>query len=374
VSEVLVDVTQFTREPARSGVQRAIGEMARVWPSGVPTLFVARFGDRVLGISAGRFAMVIDEFFAASDTASEAERVHSAFAAGAVVKRENLDAAKWLLPEPTYNREVLDDLGRRCARGQHVGAVVFDCFPQTHPWAFSGNGQAATSGYFRFLARVPVAVATSAEVGDTLVNRLRRDPGCTPVAVLGTDHVPTRQGGGAPVRGRFLVVGTVEPRKRFGLALDAVTALQVTVPCARLVVVGRPGWAEPGFLRRLRRESEAGQVVDWQSDARDDELVELMASATALLALGDEGFGLPVVEALKQGCPVVYGGVQPAARLAEGRGAWRVDTSSAAALAAALEPWCDRRLAQERRAAIDTSALPTWRAFSREVLASLIGG
>jgi glycosyltransferase involved in cell wall biosynthesis len=373
VSDVLVDVTQFTREPARSGIQRAIGEMARAWPSGAATLFVARFGDRVLGIPPGRFADVVEGFFGASDTAAGAARVHSAFAAGAVVPRADLDAARWLLPEPTYDWEVLDDLGRRCAGGQHVSAVVFDCFPQTHPWAFAGNGQAATSGYFRFLARVPVAVATSAEVGETLVNRLRRDPASTPVAVLGTDHVPSRPGGGVPVRGRFLVVGTVEPRKRFNLALDAVTALQVTVPFARLVVVGRPGWAEPSFLRRLRRASEAGEVVDWRSDARDDELVELMASATALLALGDEGFGLPVAEALKQGCPVVYGGVQPAARLADGRGAWRVDTSSAVALATALEPWCDRHLAQERRAMVDASALPTWRAFSLDVLASLMG-
>jgi glycosyltransferase involved in cell wall biosynthesis len=373
VSDVLVDVTQFTREPARSGVQRAIGEMARAWPDDAPTLFVARFGDRVLGIPAVRFAHVVDGFFATTDTATGTERVHSAFAAGAVVRRPELDAACWLLPEPTYDREVLDDLSRRSARGQRVGAVVFDCFPQTHPWAFAGNGQAGTSGYFRFLARVPVAVATSAEVGDTLVGRLRRYPASTPVAVLGTDHVPTCRGDSLPVRGRFLMVGTVEPRKRFDLALDAVTALQVKVPYARLVVVGRPGWAEPALLRRLRRASEAGEVVDWRSDARDDELVELMASATALLALGDEGFGLPVVEALKQGCPVVYGGVQPAARLADGRGAWRVDTSSVAALAAALEPWCDRGLAQERRAAIDLSVLPTWRAFSRDVLTSLIG-
>jgi glycosyltransferase involved in cell wall biosynthesis len=373
VSEVLVDVTQFTREPARSGVQRAIGEMARAWPSDTPTLFVARFGDRVLGIPAERFAQVVDGFFATRDTTAGTGRVHSVFAAGAVVRRAELDAARWLLPEPTYDREVLDDLGQRCARDQRVGAVVFDCFPQTHPWAFAGNGQAATSGYFRFLAAVPLAIATSAEVGDTLVGRLRRDAGSTPVALLGTDHVPTRRGVGLPTRGRFLVVGTVEPRKRFDLALDAVTALQVAVPGARLVVVGRPGWAEPAFLRRLRRASEVDGVVDWRSDARDDELVELMASATALLALGDEGFGLPVVEALKQGCPVLYGGVQPAARLADGRGAWRVDTSSAAALAAALEPWCDRQLPQERRAAIDVSALPTWRAFSRDVLASLIG-
>jgi glycosyltransferase involved in cell wall biosynthesis len=372
VSDLLVDVTQFARQPARSGVQRALGEMARAWPADASTAFVARIGGELLGVAPRRFADVVDGYFSSGGPRA-AEQVRAGFEGGRRLRAADQDSAVWLLPEPTYDPEILDDLVGRSERGERVGAVVFDCFPQTHPGAFAGNGHAATSPYFRLLGRLPVAVATSAEVGETLVGRLRRDPAATPVAWLGTDHVAARPSSGARDTARFLMVGTVEPRKRFDLGLDAVAELRERVPAARLVVAGRPGWAEPAFLRRLRRASDEGDTVEWRDDADDAELVRLMGSATALLSLGDEGFGLPVVEAAKQGCPTVYGGVQPAAGLLEGRGAWRADTASAAALAAALEPWCDPAFATARAAEVDVSELPTWRSFSAAVLREVLG-
>lgn len=372
MSDLLVDVTQFTRQPARSGVQRALGEMARAWPADTSTAFVARIGREFLAVTPRRFADVVDGYFASGGPSAD-EQVRAAFLDGRRVRTAGQDAAVWLLPEPTYDAEILGDLASRAARGQRVGAVVFDCFPQTHPGVFAGNGHAATSSYFRLLGRLPVAVATSGDVGQTLVSRLRRDPGATPVAWLGTDHVSSRPSGGTRATRCFLMVGTVEPRKRFDLGLDAIAELREHVPGARLVVAGRPGWAEPAFLRRLRRAAEEGNAVDWRDDADDAELAHLMGSSTVLLSLGDEGYGLPVVEAAKRGCPTVYGGVQPAAGLLEGRGAWRADTTSAVALAAALEPWCEPTFAAARAAEVDVSELPTWSGFSTAVAGEVLG-
>jgi glycosyltransferase involved in cell wall biosynthesis len=372
MTAVAVDVTQFSRQPARTGVQRMLAEMARAWPTDAETVFVARVADHLQAVSSGEFAAIVDAHFAARGPAIGPEQVRAGFSRGRRVRPAQLDEAAWLLPEPTYDLEVLDDLHRRGAAGQRVGAVVHDCFPQTHPWAFAGNGQAPTSPYFRFLGQVPLAVATSDDVASTLTGRLRRDPARTPVSWLGTDHVQARPSGGRRAAADLLVVGTVEPRKRFELALAAVERLRESVPPARLVVVGRPGWAEPSFLRRLRRLSDEGSVVDWRSDADDDELEGLLRSATALLVVGDEGYGLPVVEAAQRGCPVLYGGVQPAASLLDGRGAWRVDSSSPDALARELAPWCDPDFATAQRAQIDVAGLPTWRAFSAEVQRQLL--
>lgn len=368
MSELFVDVTQFSRQPARSGVQRALGEMARAWPTEGSTWFVARVAGQVLAVRPDRFARAVDEHFADGG----AEEVLACFAGGRAPGAAALDAGAWLLPEPTYDAEVLGDLTGRARRKQRVSGIAFDCFPQTHPWAFPGNGQAATSPYFRFLAGVPTAIATSAEVGAVLTDRLRRERTHTPVVWLGTDHETASRVPGVPVPGRFLIVGTVEPRKRFALAVEAVALLQQSVPHARLVLVGRPGCAEPSFLRRLRRLHERGGLLEWHSDASDHDLAELMATSVAMLAIGDEGFGLPVVEAAKRGCPTLYGGVQPAAGLLADRGSWRVDTTSPSALARDLEPWCDAAYAQERRGAVNTSGLPSWAAFSREVHALVV--
>ena len=110
------------------------------------------------------------------------------------------------------------------------------------------------------------------------------------------------------VRRPFLLfVGTIEPRKGVGDVLDAHAALRVTRPDLDLVLAGPPGWGEAPDLDRPGVVS-TGNVGDVELDA-------LYRSAVAL-ALPERysGFGLPVIEAMARGCPVV---VSDAASLPE---------------------------------------------------------
>jgi glycosyltransferase involved in cell wall biosynthesis len=357
-----VEVTQFARQPARSGVQRALAELARAWPVEVPARFVVRDGSRFRAVPPHVFASVVDDVFASSPRPDDRERVHDALRGEAIPAAE-VAAEPLLLPEPTYDAEVLADLEDRVSLRRPVTAVVHDLLPMTHPWAFPGNGQVVPSRYFRLLGGVSTAVATSVEVHDDLVRRLRRSAAGTRTAWLGVDHLPAREPG-RPEPGRFLVLGTVEPRKRFPLVAAAVRALRGRGVDTELVIVGRAGCEEP---RELARLALGGNGVRWASDASDEEVASEVSRASALVSVGDEGFGLPVVEAARSGVPVVYDGKQPAARLLDGRGAWRVDASSPESLAAALLPWCDPAHVTARRAEIDLVGLPTWSGFSRDV-------
>jgi glycosyltransferase involved in cell wall biosynthesis len=368
---VLVDVTQFTRQPARSGVQRALAELARWWPSDVPALFMHRSRHGQQGVEPGDFADAVDSLFATSPRPDDAARLAQRLTGRTVTSRDFV-TSRLLLPEPTYDGQLLGDMEQRVRRGKPVGTLVFDCLPMTVPWAFPGNGQAATSRYFRLLGRSPLAIATSDSVQQVLVQRLRRPPATTPVAWLGFDS-GVRPRTRAARAARFVIVGTVEPRKRVPLALDAIELLHASAPHARLVVLGRAGCEEPAALARLARAAKSGQLVEWASDASDWQLARELSRATALLAVGEEGFGLPVAEALTAGCPVLFAGVQPAASLAEGHGAWRVDASSASALADALLTWCDADYAARRAAEVDVSGLPTWAGFARQVADQVTG-
>lgn len=367
MSGVIVDVTQFSRQPARSGVQRALGETARAWPQDDDALFMARVGEGLRGLTPAGFSALVQQHFDAPDQVDGVREVQAAFAAGRRLREAQVDDAVLLLPEPTYDPEVLGDLAGRLRRGQPVAGVAYDCFPQTHPWAFAGNGQVLTSPYYRLLASLPLVVATSGYVHRVLVDRLRRTAASSPTVWLGTDHVSSLPALGERAPGDVVVVGTVEPRKRVPLALAAVDLLRQDDPRARLVVIGRPGVEEPAFLRRLRQRSLAGDGVLWVEDADDDVLTAALRRATVLLAVGDEGYGLPAVEAAAHGTGVVHGGEQPAAGLLEGRGAWAADISSASVLAEALRPWLDDGWARARRALIDVSGLPTWSGFAREL-------
>lgn len=109
------------------------------------------------------------------------------------------------------------------------------------------------------------------------------------------------------VAGRYLLgVGTLEPRKNLPLALRAYgrlpSAIRERYP---LVLVGMPGWRQEQLSQALKQMLAAGQVrlLGYQSD---EALAEILAAARLLLFPSlYEGFGLPVLEAMASGTPVV---------------------------------------------------------------------
>jgi len=118
-----------------------------------------------------------------------------------------------------------------------------------------------------------------------------------------------------------LTVGTVEPRKGFDVLAAAMRDVD-----ADLVIAGAAGWGRTVPLGRARL---LGHVSD-------DDLDALYRRATLLaFPTRGEGFGLPVVEAMVRGCPVVASDVASIPEVAGGA-ALLVPPGDARALAAAI--------------------------------------
>lgn len=120
----------------------------------------------------------------------------------------------------------------------------------------------------------------------------------------------------------LLTVGTVEPRKNHALVLDAYEALiqDDDFSDVHLVIVGKPGWNNEPVIERIRRHQEFGRRIHWPDDVDDSELHELYRHAQICLCLSHyEGFGLPVVEALAFGVPVICTADSVMEEVAKGR-------------------------------------------------------
>jgi len=103
-----------------------------------------------------------------------------------------------------------------------------------------------------------------------------------------------------------LFVGTVEPRKNLETLLDAWSGLRAqSADPPSLVVCGRLGWKSGGLAKRIERAESEGWLRHF-GYVSDSELASLYRNAL-LVALPShyEGFGLPVLEALAAGTPVV---------------------------------------------------------------------
>lgn len=105
---------------------------------------------------------------------------------------------------------------------------------------------------------------------------------------------------------RYLfTVSTVEPRKNLVTLLDACKLLkqQLGEACPPLVIVGRKGWNFDDILSYM---TELEGMVRFPGHVSDEELIALYQMAACLVFPSlYEGFGLPVLEAMTAGCPVI---------------------------------------------------------------------
>jgi glycosyltransferase involved in cell wall biosynthesis len=119
----------------------------------------------------------------------------------------------------------------------------------------------------------------------------------------------------------WLAVGTLEPRKNLHLALQAFAAL----PAADrqktpLVLAGMVGWQVGDLLHKMKAMQQAGELLQLGYVSRH-ELATVVAGAKALIFPSVyEGFGLPLVEAMQCGTPVLSSTASCLPEVLEGAG------------------------------------------------------
>ena len=161
---------------------------------------------------------------------------------------------------------------------------------------------------------------------------------------------------GAAAEGEYvLAVGTLEPRKNLARVVEATARAGV-----QLRLVGAPGWGEAGV---------SGDHVTWLGRIDDEELAAAYRGARCLVFPSlYEGFGIPALEAMACGTPVVTsaGG---ATEEVVGEAAVLVDPLDVASIAAGIED-ADRRRAELVPVGLQRARLYSW---ERAVDAAVVG-
>jgi len=109
----------------------------------------------------------------------------------------------------------------------------------------------------------------------------------------------------------LLLLSTVEPRKGHKEVIDAAKVAWDKGAKFNLLFVGQPGIISEVFKIEFQNflEVESGRAL-WRNSVRDIELKELIRASSVLISPSlDEGYGLPVAEALQRGLPVLISGI-----------------------------------------------------------------
>ena len=193
---------------------------------------------------------------------------------------------------------------------------VHDVSYWVHPeFSTDGNRLLCQDGIFAALARADGFLFNSdfsrREFDRVLAGWLERSGKPWAVTLLGPrDRSPEAEPSTGPLPGGdddfWLAVGTLEPRKNYEMLLDALDLYWSRSPRPLpLRIAGGGGWKSDDLKQHLTTLETQGRVqrLGYVPDA---DLLRLYAHAQALVFPSwYEGFGMPVLEAMSQGAPVI---------------------------------------------------------------------
>jgi glycosyltransferase involved in cell wall biosynthesis len=131
----------------------------------------------------------------------------------------------------------------------------------------------------------------------------------------------------------FLFVGSLRPRRQVGLVIQALAQLPAH---SQLVVVGESDPTRQATVVSTARQWHVAERVHCLGHVTDEELEELYRRAIALVSPSTyEGFGLPVLEALSRGLPVIAWDI-PVVREVAGDAAVLLQSGDVAGLVTAM--------------------------------------
>jgi glycosyltransferase involved in cell wall biosynthesis len=210
--------------------------------------------------------------------------------------------------------------------------TVHDAAPERFPEAFPARGRRFhRRGLAAAARRADLVVTVSAAAAEEISHfsairsdRIRIVPnGIAPLAVSQERRLDILTGWGLAGRPFVLWVGSLEPRKGVGTLVAAMARLRSrraagTYEGPLLVLAGYPGWLSDELLAHADRDA-LGTALRQLGTVTEEELWSLYAGASVFaFPSRHEGFGLPVLEAMSQGTPVVAADIPALREIAGG--------------------------------------------------------
>jgi hypothetical protein len=141
---------------------------------------------------------------------------------------------------------------------------------------------------------------------------------------------------------------------------------------AELTFIGKASASDHVINETVESAVSEGIGVHWIQRASDEEIGAHIARSDIFLSVGTEGYGIPVLEAIRAGTPVVFAGIQPAAELMRGAGAFDVGGTTQAHLIEMFTRFSDPMQVRQLRDELDPEAVPPWSAFAHAVGHALV--
>ncbi|WP_167136739.1 glycosyltransferase family 1 protein [Diaminobutyricimonas sp. TR449] len=387
---VVVDVDHTSTVEFATGIQRVVRETVKRWVRDHPLTLVGWTPERTA------LRPLSEQEVDTALTGAKRKRVAPRGRLSRLRSPEVVDVAvplggTYVLAELSLDRNILLRLAAMAEYSSTKTAVIgYDAVPLSS--AETANHM-VSGGFANNLAAVKHMdkVATISEAAaieyrgwrDMLVSTgitgpeitavsLSRDAGTVTDTALARAREVLLKGDESPL---VLVVGSHEPRKNHDAVLQAAEILWRDGLEFQLLFVGGNAWNSGLFTHRITELRRKGRLVR-NITAVDDELLwsaYRLASFTVFPSL-NEGYGLPIVESLSVGTPVITSDFGSMKEITVSGGALHVDPYSDADITAAMRSLLEDEALRARLGAEGLAAPKrSWDDYARETWEFLVG-
>jgi len=365
-----IDLTEFLTNPITTGIQRIAGEICKYLPLGKAVPICLHEG-RYVALSPKLIAAV-GRFFAAGGSVhvDEIRRLGAPGNGHPITISSTSDIV--LVPEVFMESRRLHFFSEMPDSILHRHRfIVYDLLPATHPQYFWPEMMPAIFAYHKILRRAICCGFISEDTRNQYYARLvRTNERGGIVLPLGADAFGPRAT--HSLRNRpltFSIVATIEPRKNHHLILEAFEPLWRQIAGLQLLFIGKVGWVSSEFAQKLRELAVTNSGFHQYSECGDDAIRNHVQKSRATIYVSSaEGYGLPPVESLWVGTPVIASTTIPSLKGLGSDGIHFVEPLNAADLTQAVLSFLKDDYANRKAEETLRVNLPTWRSFTQEVL------
>lgn len=371
---VVLEISELLRNPIRSGIQRVVRELLRYWPSDVPMclacfdrdLGLVTVSDRVLPLLTEETAEIrelpFDELKSKLDTELRQLRAAPPKDADVFVPEVFFDHARCV-----FYRERLRGYPRRTA------FLIYDLIPWLYSHHFESRGVAHLMPYLSLIRDASKTAFISSRTREEYLRRiLRGRAGGGPVVPLGADGLGLERQHFMTERRSFAVIGSIDGRKNQDRIVAAFIGLWQQGVDIPLVLIGR---AFEHIDRRCFEQAATFTQFTWLENASDEVIKRVMRTARATIYVSEvEGYGIPPVESLHAGIPVIASAGVPSLFDLPAKGQLRLEGSEPDRIAAAVLQVYDDETAARLWQDAKGLQLPSWRECARQAAEWMVHG
>jgi glycosyltransferase involved in cell wall biosynthesis len=352
---IYADITELATNPIRSGIQRVVRQLLRHWPATselVPCLFDTK-KHALFVLPADVIELLLDDRkHVRGRSEQEIAVMIAARLASSAGDRVPTDNATILVPEVFFEWTRAKFYSWMCERfADRIYFIAYDFIPWLYPDSIGVERGGSLMPYIKTLQAVRRIGFISAKTRDDYAKRIVRDSTRGgPILSLGADGLALERQHFDPARRLFASLGSVDGRKNQHLVLRAFRQLWAEGVDAELAIVGR-FFDENSEIAREIVAAKHEPRFHHHAVASDEDVNNILRRARATIYVSSiEGYGLPPVESLQAGIPVIAMSNVPSTAALPERGQIRIDEPRPEEIAQAV-----------RRMLDDTEAARLWK-------------